>query len=1119
SSARISLRATADRGRVEISSLDARAPGLAVTGSGRWREGGAVGGALLADATDLGRLGRNLAALGVDGVPPLAGRTRAGATLAGSAAAPAISATVEAPEARAGALRIEGARLAVTASGPAARAAGSVDGTVARALLGATELRGLAVGAKVEGDEATLRLAALLPEVGRDPVSVQAGARLARDRRSAAVHDLALAWPGARYALARPAEVRLQGPSVDRLELADGERRLALSGGLGPRDALDARLEVARLDLARLPRGLVPADLGLAGELSADARATGTPDRPRVEGSFSLTNGTARGLSGLSAHGAATWDGEARRLAATLGLSREAGGTIGATADLPLPLARSRRAEPVALTVTLAGWAIPPLLAAAGAEAPLTGTAGLRATLGGTAAAPTLAATFDLAGLTWEDLGPFDATAALDDPGAAATLSVEARHAGAKLAALKASAPLDVGALLADPAAALAALRTAHLHASLDAPGADLAPFAGLAMVPEGMAGTLTVAAEIAGTIAAPRGLVALGLRDGAFAGYRALAGSAELSLGPDRTGLELRTSVGGDEALRLSGSLGAAPERLLDRAGLRGAPLALEASLPPLSLTRATGAPLALTGTVALRLTAGGTLAAPTAALDADGAAVLVEGRPLGDFQARARYAAGHATAEVAFRAAAGGALSAAGALDAPLGLDADPAAVAHAPARLRVTSEQLDLGVLPALLPGLVRTASGSLTVELAASGPLDALVPTGSVKLERGRLAVSEYGEWTELALDATLDREAIRVPAFGARRASGRLTGSFALRGLGQPAAALEGAVTMEGFALSRAGMELARVDGRAELTGTLTDKLLDATLTVPGGTVRLPKKTPRTLQSLERRADIQVGRPKARRPRPEGAAGGPAEAPFEARLRLVVPGKLLVKSDHPKVDLEVKGDSTWRLAGGELTADGLMETVRGTVEPIGGRTFVVDRGRVQFTGGAWRAALLDVAAHWDNPIATVLVVIDGPIDDPKLQLDSRPKLDDASITMLIATGRTELKPGTSDVGSLTAKDAGMAAAGAAATLVFKELLSDKLPVDSIALDSTSARAGTYLPGGRIYISYVRRYEARPDKGENPDEVRVEYQISPRWTFESRYGNAQSGGASLIWSRDY
>jgi hypothetical protein len=27
------------------------------------------------------------------------------------------------------------------------------------------------------------------------------------------------------------------------------------------------------------------------------------------------------------------------------------------------------------------------------------------------------------------------------------------------------------------------------------------------------------------------------------------------------------------------------------------------------------------------------------------------------------------------------------------------------------------------------------------------------------------------------------------------------------------------------------------------------------------------------------------------------------------------------------------------------------------------------------------------------------------------------------------------------------------------------------------------------------------------------------MTPRWTLESRYGNAGAGGASIVWQRDY
>ncbi len=199
-------------------------------------------------------------------------------------------------------------------------------------------------------------------------------------------------------------------------------------------------------------------------------------------------------------------------------------------------------------------------------------------------------------------------------------------------------------------------------------------------------------------------------------------------------------------------------------------------------------------------------------------------------------------------------------------------------------------------------------------------------------------------------------------------------------------------------------------------------------------------------------------------------------------------------------------------------EGAVDVVRGTVDPIAGRHFAVQRGRVQFTGGPPSAALLDVEATYDNPVAKVTVTVAGPLSKPEVKLSSQPPLDDAQIAMLIATGQTELKPGAGGVGTLSGEEAGKAALAALATQAFKNLVANKLPLDTVALDSGALRAGKYVTD-RIYVGYTRKFSADPAKGENEDELRVEYKISPGWTFESRYGNAQAGGASLVWSRNY
>ena len=138
-------------------------------------------------------------------------------------------------------------------------------------------------------------LTAGLPVAGRSPVTLKAAALLAAGRDGAQLTELSLAWPGARYALLRPAQVTFQPAGVDRAELADGPHRLALSGGLGPKGSLDARLEVVRLDLARLPRGVLAPGLGVAGEVSLDVRATGSTAAPVVVAQLAWSGGAAHG--------------------------------------------------------------------------------------------------------------------------------------------------------------------------------------------------------------------------------------------------------------------------------------------------------------------------------------------------------------------------------------------------------------------------------------------------------------------------------------------------------------------------------------------------------------------------------------------------------------------------------------------------------------------------------------------------------------------------------------------------------------------------------------------------------------------------------------------------------
>lgn len=1115
------LSARADRGRWEVQRLALSAPGLTARGAGTWRQRGAVAGKVALEATDLGRALENVGRLLDERLPALGGRVKLDGALSGTAAAPVLDARVDAPSFAVGGLAWLGLRGEGRISGPLRAPTARLDAAAARVRQGGRDVaRALRVRGELTGAEARLEASADVPALGRDPVTLQAVAQRAAEADELVLTELSLAYPGTRFALEGSARLSLSGPRVDRLALAAGAQRITAAGGLGARGALDARLVLERVRLEGLPAGILPAEERLGGEVSAELSASGTTRRPVLAGRLALSDGRWRTLEGLRAQGELRWDGGGRRATAAVALAREAGGTADVQLDLPVPLGVRPR-EPVSARLRAEALPLDALLAAARLELPAAGALSLEATLSGTSGAPALEAQATLADGTYQDLTAVGLTLRAEAPGERLVARVEARLSGQPAVRAEAAVPLDLSDLLARPAATLRAVRRAPVEGGAEIPALDLALLAGRLGLPERLAGRLLADVRLEGTLAAPRGAGAVELRGAAIEGYTGLSARVDLTAEPERVALAARAGLDGEEVLRLTGSLGAPLERLAGRAGLRAAPLALEAVVPRVSLARTSTAALLVEGTLEGRLTVEGTASAPRLALDLKGERLAIQGRPLGELAARARWAGPRGTAALTLSPTSGGAVEAALSVELPASIDLRAAAVRAAPAELTVRARALDLGFLPAAAPGTVREASGKLEADVAARGPLARLTPRGSLRVTDGRVAVSEYGDWSEIQVDATVTEDAVEITRLAARRGRGALDARGSLRGLASGQGRLEGRLTTRELSIMRAGMDLATLDLEVGVTGGYRARRLDVELRIPRGTVRLPKRPPRTLQSLERRKDILIGRDPERRPvtgppREPGAAPGPA--PLHVVIHAIAPGRLMVVSDNPRIRLELKADVTFELRGSEQYATGRVEVVRGDVEPIGGRNFQVKHAEVTFTGGPPAAAILDVEAIYEHPSAVVTALVTGPLRSPEFGLTSQPPMDEAQIAMLIATGSTELKPGTGGVGTLTGEEAGKAALGALATQVFKNLVADKLPLDTVALDSSAIRAGKYVTD-RIYVGYTRRFEVQPDQGENLNEVRVEYQITPHWTFESRYGDAQSGGASLIWSKNY
>jgi translocation and assembly module TamB len=82
----------------------------------------------------------------------------------------------------------------------------------------------------------------------------------------------------------------------------------------------------------------------------------------------------------------------------------------------------------------------------------------------------------------------------------------------------------------------------------------------------------------------------------------------------------------------------------------------------------------------------------------------------------------------------------------------------------------------------------------------------------------------------------------------------------------------------------------------------------------------------------------------------------------------------------------------------------------------------------------------------------------------------------------------------------------------------------LPLDVLSiepgkdLEGAKLEAGTYF-GDDLYVAYVGRLGADPFLRENKNELHLEYQLSPRWSFEGTYGDQRRGSADLLWTKNY
>jgi translocation and assembly module TamB len=556
------------------------------------------------------------------------------------------------------------------------------------------------------------------------------------------------------------------------------------------------------------------------------------------------------------------------------------------------------------------------------------------------------------------------------------------------------------------------------------------------------------------------------------------------------------------------------------------------------------------LQGLFSLELAARGTLDDPKLEVAAGLQQLGVRQFALG--QARMHYAYGDARSQLdaLLTSPNGGTLLVRGQAQQELSLPAMQRGLdfSRAPVEADVDAQQFDLSFLSGSQLPMVRTIGGMLQADAHVGGTVGAPTFQGDFRWKDGRLALESYGEYRDIQVALNVNDQHLELSQFAMRSGNGSLSLTAQADRTKAGHLALTGQGEMRDFPLVTDDQLIAEVTLRTTLEGEISNQLVNLrNLTIPEAHINLPEEKRKDIQSLDRPEGIVLvrnGVPLEKRKRKKGAAPATAgeagtatggagtlaaseeEAQRQYWVTVNAPKNLWVHGAD--VNTELGLSENFRIEyEDETSINGTVKVLRGELEVMGRRFNVQDSSFVRFTGPARTPYINAVAEHTNEGAGVkVFVTIRGQGKEFTIKPTSEPPLPETEIYTLLATGRRTLRAGSgasmnqgqvaSVLGSLLASQA-------------RKALAAKLPLDVFSIEAgeeglADARleVGKYLTD-ELYLGYSGRLGTAQNQSstrrENANAVRLEYQFTPRWGVQVEYGDAQQGGADVIWSKDY
>ncbi|MGH8654496.1 MAG: translocation/assembly module TamB domain-containing protein [Gammaproteobacteria bacterium] len=527
------------------------------------------------------------------------------------------------------------------------------------------------------------------------------------------------------------------------------------------------------------------------------------------------------------------------------------------------------------------------------------------------------------------------------------------------------------------------------------------------------------------------------------------------------------------------------------------------------------------LAGRLSVRAAIGGTAVAPRIAATGDVAQLTVGDQALAGVSTRLTYGKRRATFDLVVKQDAAHALNATASLPVALAWAGGFKAEAHGDLDASVRSTGLDLAVLNALADQGIRDVQGKLILDLRLRGPVSRPQPSGRFGLREGKATVEATGlTYADVTLLGTMGPDQIRIEQVSAQSRKGQIQGRGRVDIRDYRPQRVELSITATRWPAIWTRQYKAEIDLQVDAEGPLISpsvtgqaEVLHARLRPDLTILQDQPITPRDETIVVVQAEDRV------KPAPQPQAKEPGLAESRLYEALALDFELRLARDtqvrDPNARVELTGDvRAKKPKGGPLSLVGAIDVEEGWAG-FKGRRFAMERGRVVFTGGQKINPSLDIVAAHRASDYLIKVVIAGSAEEPKLDLESEPPLEQADILAVLLFGKpaSELERGE----KLDLQRQAASLAGSYAASAIGQSVSDALGLEALGVEMD-------FSGGQVgfqrYLTPKTRISISQDLvgGREGQEISIDYELAPGWELGTVTSSSGSG-ADIIWRKRY